>query len=247
MSGSDDKQSDTLGTHRAVWQRKPVLRAIYERYYRDMIGWCIPGRTLEIGGGTGNLKEYLGNIIAVDIQHSRWLDVVADAHRLPFSNSSVDNIVMFDVLHHLERPRLLFAEATRILRQGGRLVAMEPAITPLSHLFYAMLHPEPVRMREDPLADGPLSPDRDPYDSNQAIPTLLFRKQPRLFQAAFPALKLRTVALRGLFAYPLSGGFRPWSLIPLPIVKPLLRIEDALLPILGPAMAFRMLIVIERI
>src|SRR5262249_40526830 len=60
----------------------------------------------------------------------------ADAHRLPFGNATFDNIVMFDVLHHLERPHLFFAEVSRVLKTGGRLVSMEPGITPVSHLFY---------------------------------------------------------------------------------------------------------------
>jgi hypothetical protein len=49
-----------------------------------------------------------------------------------------------------------------------------------------------------------------------------------------------------LFAYPLSGGFKPWSLIPQALVRPVLALEDALLPVLGPVMGFRLLIVIEK-
>jgi hypothetical protein len=47
-------------------------------------------------------------------------------------------------------------------------------------------------------------------------------------------------------AYPLTGGFRPWSLIPAALVRPALRIESALAPVLGPLCAFRMLVVMER-
>jgi SAM-dependent methyltransferase len=54
----------------------------------------------------------------------------------PFAAASFDNIATFDVLHHLERPRLFFQEAERVLRLGGRIVMVEPAITPLNGLFY---------------------------------------------------------------------------------------------------------------
>jgi SAM-dependent methyltransferase len=235
-----------LDAHRHLWQRKPVLRRIYGHYYQDIVRCCTPGRTLEIGGGSGNLKSYLPDIVTIDIQHAMWLDAVADAHRLPFGNATFDNIVMFDVLHHLERPHLFFAEVSRVLKTGGRLVSMEPGITPVSHLFYTFFHPEPVRMEEDPLAPGPLSTNRDPWDSNQGIPTLLFKRNPERFAAIFPTLKLRDVRWIGLFAYPLSGGFRPWSLIPECLVEPLLDFERHLLPILGPLMAFRLLTVVER-
>ena len=75
---------------------------------------------------------------------------------------------MFDVLHHLERPRLFFQEAERVLGPGGRVVMIEPAITPLSGLFYRNFHPEPVIMSAGPLLDGPLDPMPDAFETNQA-------------------------------------------------------------------------------
>lgn len=235
-----------LDAHRHLWQQKPVLRKIYERYYQEIVSCCTAGRTLEIGGGSGNLKSYLPDIITIDIQYAAWLDAVADAHRLPFDSGTLDNIVMFDVLHHLERPHLFFSEASRTLKSGGRIITMEPGITPVSRLFYSLFHPEPVRMNEDPLESGELSPERDPWDSNQGIPTLLFKRNALRFEKAFPELKLRDVKWRGLFAYPLSGGFRPWSLVPERLVDPLLDFENHLLPVFGPLMAFRLLTVIEK-
>jgi len=49
-----------------------------------------------------------------------------------------------------------------------------------------------------------------------------------------------------LFAYPLSGGYRRWSLVPAFLVRPLLLVEDGLLTLLGPAMAFRLFVLLER-
>lgn len=37
---------------------------------------------------------------------------------------------MIDVLHHLAKPKLFFGEARRILEPGGRLIMIEPAVTP---------------------------------------------------------------------------------------------------------------------
>jgi hypothetical protein len=48
------------------------------------------------------------------------------------------------------------------------------------------------------------------------------------------------------FAYPLSGGYRPWCLLPERIVEPVMRFENRLAPALGPLMAFRLLMVIEQ-
>ncbi len=230
----------------AVWQNKPVLREIYSHYYRLILDECRPGPTLEIGGGVGNLKQFAADLLTVDILPAPWLDAVCDAQRLPFAPASFDNIVMFDVLHHLADPPGFFREAERTLRSGGRLVLLEPAITPVSWVFYNYLHHETVDMRQDPFARV-ASADKDPYASNQAIPTLLFRNYRRRFHALFPSLRITKTVLLSLFAYPLSGGFKKWSLIPQRLVSPTLRLEQRLLPALGRFSAFRLLAVVTRV
>ena len=240
-----------LDGHRTIWQSKPVLRAIYEDLYRRIAAACVPGRTLEIGGGTGNLKAFAPDVVSSDIQVAAWLDVACDAHRLPFGPAIFSNVVLFDVLHHLARPRRFFEEALRVLRPGGRVVMVEPAITPASLPFYHWFHPEPVRLGEDPLEDSEPPAVRDPYDANQAIPSLLFGPMfghhRRRFEAVFPSLVVREIRPASLFAYPLSGGFRRWSLVPKAVIGPLLRIEAFLAPLLGPVLAFRLIIVLERV
>ena len=232
--------------HREIWQRKPVLRAIYADFYKRIAEACAAGPTLEVGGGTGNLKTFRDDIVASDVQFAAWLDVVADAQRLPFATGAFANIVLFDVLHHLERPCRFLKEAERVLMPGGRVILVEPAITPLSYLFYRYLHPEPVSLAADPLADGPLSQDRDPYDANQAIPTLLFGRYRARLETLVGGLRLVRLAHFSLFAYPLSGGFRPWSLLPGLLVGPLLRLEALIEPLVGRLVGFRLLAVLER-
>lgn len=238
--------SDTLREHRAVWAAKPALRAVYEDAYRRIVAACRPGRTLEVGGGVGNLKAFLPDIVSVDIQPAPWLDAVADAHVLPFGHRCFANVVLFDVLHHLERPRRFLAEAARVLAPGGRLVLVEPAITPVSYFVFKLGHPEPVRLGEDPLAEGDPSPGRDPYRANQAIATRLLGRDRGRLAAAVPDLRLVERRRFGLFAYPLSGGFRRWSLLPARLVAPLVRLEERLVPWLGWLMAFRLFAVLER-
>jgi SAM-dependent methyltransferase len=121
--------SDALEDYRRAWDRKPVLRAIYDDFYDRIAAACRPGTTIEIGGGSGNLKQRLADVIATDVQFAPWLDCVADAQRLPFAATSAVNIVMVDVLHHLEFPIVFFREAARVLRPGGCVLMVEPAIT----------------------------------------------------------------------------------------------------------------------
>ena len=235
-----------LDSYRGTWQNKAVLRAVYGDYYRRMAKQLNPGPTLELGAGSGHLREHLHDVVLTDVQTAPWLDAAADAQALPFRSACFENIVMLDVLHHIENPPQFFGEAARVLKPGGRLVMLEPAITPLSGLFYRYLHPEPVDMEQDPFVRPTANPKRSPYDANQALPTLFFRRHRAKFEHHFPDFRLHPVRYLSLFAYPLSGGYRRWSLVPAFLVRPLLLAEDGLLAVLGPAMAFRLFVLLER-
>lgn len=235
-----------LVEHGRQWREKPALREIYLDLYRRMAAELVPGKTLEIGGGAGIFKEFAPAVVTTDILPAPWLDLVADAQALPVADASFDNIVMFDVLHHIEFPRRFLREAERILRPGGRIIMVEPAITPVSWVFYKLLHPEPVDMAADPLVDGAPDPTRDAFAANQAIPTNLVGRDRLRLAAAFPAFEVKRVRWLSLFAYPLSGGFKPWSLIPRALVGPVLALENMLSPLIGRIFGYRLLAVIEK-
>jgi len=235
--------------HRSTWEKKKVLRMVYGDYYRRISDWCSDGNTLEVGGGSGNFTSFHNApVVRMDIQELPWLDLVGDAHRLPFCDGAFSNIVLVDTLHHLQKVPLFFEETLRILCPNGRLVMIEPAISPISYIVYNYMHPEPVIMGDDPLAESsePLNPDRDPFDSNQAIPSLLFERNVDRFQARYPEFRQLECTRFSLYTLVLSGGLRTWSLMP-PFLVPLaLRIEDFLTPFLKRLMGFRLIVVLER-
>jgi SAM-dependent methyltransferase len=146
--GSADVKSPSA--YREMWGRKAALRAVYSDIYRRMVSATVPGRILELGGGSGNFKLFAPDAISSDILSAPWLDVVCDAQRLPFPDRAFSNVVMMDVLHHVENPLRALRQACGALRVGGRVILCEPAITPLSGLFYRHFHEEPVDMSVDP-------------------------------------------------------------------------------------------------
>jgi SAM-dependent methyltransferase len=235
-----------LQDYQKRWNEKPTLRAIYDDLYQKIENVALTGDTLEIGGGIGNLKIDGGRVIKSDIQYSIGVDVVADAQQLPFDSGVFSNIVLFDVLHHLQCPLLFFAEAERILKPGGRVIMVEPGITPISKLLYKIGHDEPVETGWEMNRPCKVDVDKDPYDSNQAIPTILFKRDPQLFLSAVKGFKIHSSNWLSLFAYPLSGGFKSWSLLPYKWVYAILKIEEKILPFLGSLMAFRLMVVLEK-
>ena len=234
-----------LHQHQAVWNKKPVLREIYRAWYRMIMAHMIAGKTLEIGAGSGNFKEFAPETLSSDIVWLPWLDLTLDAHALPFKDQVFSNIVLFDVLHHLENPMFFFTEAIRALKEGGRLILMEPYVSPASFIVYRFFHPEPLVTTQDPFAIKPREVDRKPFDANQAIPTLMLIRAQNRFQSRFPALQFKAIKKYSFFAYPLSGGFDHPSLLPLWALGPMLCVER-LLSFMAPLLAFRMFAVLEK-
>jgi SAM-dependent methyltransferase len=237
-----------LFEHRRIWDAKPTLRAVYADYHHRLEVACPPGPLLDIGGGSAHFKDYRKSAISLDVLPFPGIDVVADAHEMPFPNGRFAGIVMLDVLHHLQRPLDFFREAVRVLQPRGRLAMIEPGMSLVARRFYQRFHQEPVDMAADVFAEGVRQSGDDPFDSNQALPVLLFgtsRARAR-FERTLPELKIISTEWLSLFVYPLSGGFKSWSLWPSKLVGPALKVEQVLLPLLGPVLGFRIMIVLEK-
>lgn len=236
---------ELLRQHQAVWERKPILRYLYTEWYREIVSWLRPGRTLEIGGGTGNLKEFSTDVYCTDVVPLPWLDAVADGQRLPFVAKSLSNLVLFDTLHHIENVNLFFDEAIRILEPRGRIVIMDPYISPISWPVYHFLHSEPVDLKCNPLVSRPPVQSRQPFDANQAVATLIFERSFDQFTTRYPQLRKLYHRRLAFWAYPLSGGFDHPSLLPLSLLRPILWLERTL-QFLNRLCAFRILVVLEK-
>jgi SAM-dependent methyltransferase len=239
-----------LASQRDAWERKPALRSVYRSWYERIQSELAPnGPTVEIGGGSGNFKQFMPETVSTDIiAAGPWLDALIDARRLPFADASVGNIVMADVLHHLQRPFDFLRDARRALRPGGRLVLLEPAATPWARLVLGLFHHEPVDLSQDLFAeDGTPEPlNDDLMFANQAFATLLFVKHPQQTMQRLPGFKLRSVEHSDFVVYPATGGFSYYCLVPKAAAEPLQRLEGKLVGRTGKLTGMRVLIVLER-
>lgn len=66
------------------------------------------------------------NILNVDIESGPDVDMIADAHNLPFENETFDSVIMQAVIEHLHSPNLAVEEAFRVLKNGGYLYLEVP-------------------------------------------------------------------------------------------------------------------------
>ncbi len=235
-----------LEQHRAVWAKKPSLRRVYESYFRSIIELCSGDRPIvELGAGPGFFKACCPEIIATDISPTPWNDAVVDACALPYDDASVANLVMIDVFHHLENPYRFMEEASRVLKVGGRVVMLEPWTSPVGYLFYRYIHHEGTNRHVDPR--NPFSHEKAAFDGNAALPKMIFADNSHNEAPTYAAGRLRLRCIKPFTAasWLLTGGFRPYGLLPAPLV-PLARVIDAVLQPAAAVCALRAIIVLQR-
>jgi SAM-dependent methyltransferase len=108
-----------------------------ELFAADLASWLAPGAVLEVGVGTGIVAAALRSrgvpVHGVDLSAAMLRHAVdrlgpvvvrADALALPVASGSVDNVLFVAALHAIGDVPGAVAEAVRVLRPGGRLIAV---------------------------------------------------------------------------------------------------------------------------
>jgi SAM-dependent methyltransferase len=235
---------DWIAAHRAVWARKPALRAVYDRWFTALHEACTGATPIvELGCGPGFFKARHPDLIATDAIANPHADAVVEAAALPFRNGRVGGIVLVDVFHHLPRPRAFLEEAARVLRPGGRIAMIEPWVGLAGRLFYRFVHHEDCDLHVDPAAPWGTE-GKAAMDGNAALPSLYFAPRGELHRLGLPLRVLRREPFAAL-PWLLSGGFQPAGLLPEPLLPALERV-DRVLSAVPSLTALRCLVVVER-
>lgn len=245
--GAIIQTSDWVEKHRAIFARKESLRFYYQEIFTSLLRQhLLSGPTLELGSGPGFLSQIVEDLITSDYDYLPDVNVVCDAHKLPFSDQSFANVFFVDALHHLKSPLASFREISRVLRSGGRLVMIEPYTTPLSRFFYKYIHHEFCYSPED-VWNKAFTADKEPMIGNAEIPRDLLVKHNGPVTGNTPVSGLRLCKLMPFagLSYLLTGGFQSWQQ-PLPLIKALYFIEKKTRRIWASLAATRCLAVLER-
>jgi len=203
--GLDLDDPRTTELRRQIILEKPFLQRIYREWY-DRIQAALPsgpGAVLELGSGGGFLKSCLPEMVTSDILRLSGIDVVLDGMSLPFRDRSLRAIVMTNVFHHLAQPRRFLTEALRCVREGGRLICIEPWLSPwalfvMRHLHHEQFDPGATTWEFE--AHGPLS------DGNGALPWIVFERDRARFGQEFPEWEVDIRRIGMPVRYLLSGG-----------------------------------------
>lgn len=229
-----------LAAYEHVWDRKAVLRQLYETWYRKIFAELKPGNIVEVGAGTGNFKRWLQaksrRVWTLDILPGKYVNIQADALRLPLRDNLVDNIVMIDALHHFARPYAFLQHAAQTLRAGGRVILVEPFVSAWGGFVYRYLHHERVDFDFEESTAA-----KEAWDGNAAIPQLTLAK----LQRQPITLRVVKTSYCEFLAYPLSGGFSYRSLLPGPVLLGLHRLEQTRL-FQNKLLSLRIIAVLEK-
>jgi SAM-dependent methyltransferase len=169
------------------------------------------GAVLELGSGAGFCSQFIPGLITSDIFPCPGAQLVIDAADLPFSSYSLRAIVMTNVLHHLPRVERFLEEASRCLGEGGKILMVEPWVSPWSRFVYTRFHHEPFQPEAGSWSfstSGPLS------GANGALPWILFERDRRELLEQFPQWTIEKVRPFLPFRYLVSGGVGLRSLMP---------------------------------
>jgi SAM-dependent methyltransferase len=93
--------------------RPRALKEALQKVVWDQGGDAI---VLSVGGGPDRWGDHITNL---NIDRFANVDVVGDAYALPYADESVDSILCWAVIEHLETPERAVAEMHRVLKPGG--------------------------------------------------------------------------------------------------------------------------------
>lgn len=211
-----DRHNNEIQQNLDFWNNKPILHTIYGEFYSFILAQInhkLTGKIVELGSGIGNLKEYLPESICTDLFSNPWIDQVEDAYKLSFEDSSVSNLILFDVFHHIEYPQIVLKEFFRVLEKGGRVIIFEPSISLLGWIVYGFFHKEDVAwFKKIKRQSSNIDTDNLGYYAAQGNASRIFlHKKYKSMLEGFDIVKHQKLAA---IAYVMSGGYSSKQLFP---------------------------------
>lgn len=244
---SNEQHLIEMLSNQAAWGKRPLLRQVYGHFYhviREVLT-PLPGPIVELGSGIGAAKEFIPTCITTDIFPNAWLDQQENAYALTFPDSSVSNLILLDVFHHLIYPGTALNEFHRVLRTDGRVILLEPAMSLLGKLIYGLCHHEPLGLYKTIswFAPDKFDPRESGYYAAQANASRVFLSD--RFKEVLGSWDMPIVKSLPDIAYVGSGGFSKPQFYPSSLL-PVIRSLEKFLDHWPNLFATRLLVVLEK-
>lgn len=127
--------------------RRYFVDEFFERHVRAL---PLRSRVIDVGGiksrkrGQFDIRRFDLDVVCVNTSKAAEPDVLADAASIPLPSGGADAVILAEVVEHLTDPASALAEAARLLRPGGVLLATAPFL---------------FRVHADPIDVGRYTPD----------------------------------------------------------------------------------------
>jgi SAM-dependent methyltransferase len=156
---------------------------------------------------------------------------------MPFENDSISGLFMVDTFHHLPDALVFLREVSRVLKENGKLIMIEPANTLWGRFIYSNFHHEPFNTEGNWQIpeSGPLS------GANISLPWIVFVRDKTIFNKEFPRLKIEQITYHTPLRYLLSGGVSFKQIVP-DCVFPIFTMIDIILSSLSKHLSMFMTI-----
>ena len=110
------------------WLKKKITRA---RLNEFIVRHATDKKVLDLGSSKSPYAHLFPNRTSFDIEEREGVDVVGDAHNMPFKNGEFEVIVCTEVLEHLHSPHIAIEEMQRVLKPGGKIILTTRFVFPI--------------------------------------------------------------------------------------------------------------------
>ncbi len=108
--------------------RRKIVRSHLDSFMADQkTTECV----LDLGCGDSRYSHYFPNRIGLDHSMQEGVNIIGDAHHLPFSSSSFSVILTTEMLEHVHDPQKVIDEIQRVLRPGGKVILTTRFVFPI--------------------------------------------------------------------------------------------------------------------
>ena len=108
--------------------RKKIVREHLEEF---LTLYKTEEQILDLGCGRSKYSKFFPNRIGLDHCSGKGVNVIGDAHNLPFSSSSFSSVLSTEMLEHVQDPQRVVNEIERVLEPGGTVILTTRFVFPI--------------------------------------------------------------------------------------------------------------------